>query len=274
VGKLPFLALGFPLVVFALLSLCIAQPVDFGRHLQALYLTWSPYHYAAQAYGIAVMYCMRSGCVLQRGEKSLVYWIALAPFFYSFITSAGVGLQWLTPPAIYDADATRAGIAVLRPILVAIGLGGPLLLWAWRARSANPMPVISALALGANGIWWYFLPPVEAFLWATFFHGLQYLAIVVIFHVREQTSRPKNRHGGFYHGVWFYTVCLLLAYALFNCVPQAYVFAGFSLTESLLLVTAAINVHHFVVDGFIWRLARDVRNRSVVDSGLPTPARA
>ena len=111
-------------------------------------------------------------------------------------------------------------------------------------------------------------------MWATFFHGLQYLALVVIFHVREQTDRPGNRHGPLYHVAWFYSVCLLLAYAIFNCVPQAYVFAGFSLTDSLLLVSAAINVHHFVVDGFIWRLARDARNRSVVDSGLATPAGA
>jgi hypothetical protein len=274
VANLPFLALGFPLVVFALLSLCIARPVDFGWHLQALYLTWSPYHYAAQAYGIAVMYCMRSGCVLAAREKSLLRAIALAPFAYSFISAAGAGLDWLAPAALTDAEATRSGLRMLRPLLMAVGLGGPLLLWLGFARRATPMPVITALALAVNGIWWFFLPPIQAFVWATFFHGLQYLAIVVIFHAREQTSRPGNRHGSFYHGVWFYTVCLLLAYAIFNCIPQAYVFAGFSLTESLLLVTAAINVHHFVVDGFIWRLARDNRNRSIVDSGLPKPAGA
>jgi hypothetical protein len=272
VQQLPFLALGFPLVVFALLTLCIARPVDFGWHLQALYLTGSPYHYAAQAYGVAVMYCMRAGCPLAPREKSLLRAVALAPFAYAFISAAGTGLHWLAPAAIKHAELTRQALALLRPALMAAGLGGPVLLWLAFARRARPMPAISALALAVNGIWWFFLPPIEAFVWATFFHGLQYLALVMIFHVREQTARPGNRRGPVYHGLWFYTVCLLLAYAIFNCVPQAYVFAGFSLTESLLLVTAAINLHHFVVDGFIWRLARDARNRSVVDSGLAPPA--
>ena len=274
VERLPFLALGFPLVVFALLTLCIARPVDFGRHLQALYLTWSPYHYAAQAYGVAVMYCMRAGCALSPREKSLLRGLALAPFAYAFVSAAGTGLHWLAPAAITRAEPMREALALLRPVLMGVGLGGPVLLWLAFARRSQPMPVLSALALAVNGIWWFFLPPVQAFVWATFFHGLQYLALVVIFHVREQTSRPGNRRGAFYHGLWFYTACLLLAYALFNCIPQAYVFAGFSLTDSLLLVTAAINLHHFIVDGFIWRLARDARNRDVVDSGLATTAGA
>lgn len=274
VQRLPFLALGFPLVVFALLGLCIARPVDLGWQLQALYLTWSPYHYAAQAYGIGVMYCMRAGCALSAREKSALRGVALAPFLYAFVTTAGAGFQWLAPAAIEDAALTRSAIALLKPALMLVGLAGPLLLFARFARRARPMPAISALALAVNGVWWFFLPALQAFLWATFFHGLQYLALVVIFHVREQTARPGNRHGALYHGLWFYTTCLLLAYALFNCVPQAYLLAGASLTESLLLVTAAINVHHFVVDGFIWRLARDARNRSIVDSGLAAPAGA
>ena len=36
-------------------------PERLGTQLHSLYLTWSPYHYAAQAYGLAVMYCYRSG---------------------------------------------------------------------------------------------------------------------------------------------------------------------------------------------------------------------
>jgi hypothetical protein len=40
----------------------------------------------------------------------------------------------------------------------------------------------------------------------------------------------------------------------------------------MLLVTAAINVHHFIVDGYIWRLKKSDSNRRVVDGPVATPA--
>ena len=63
-------------------------------------------------------------------------------------------------------------------------------------------------------------------------------------------------------------------YALFYCLPHGYALAGFGLGESMLLVTAAINVHHFIVDGFIWRLGRSDTNARVVDAPrlAPEPA--
>ncbi len=36
---------------------------------------------------------------------------------------------------------------------------------------------------------------INAFFWAALFHGVQYLTIAAIFHVREQTRRPENRRG-------------------------------------------------------------------------------
>jgi hypothetical protein len=38
------------------------------------------------------------------------------------------------------------------------------------------------------------------------------------------------------------------------------------------LVVAIINIHHFVVDAYIWRLRRDPNLRTVVDRPLPAEA--
>jgi len=65
---------------------------------------------------------------------------------------------------------------------------------------------------------------------------------------------------------------LLLAYGLFYCLPRGYALLGFGYAESLLLAFAAINVHHFIVDAFIWRLGRSDNNRAIVDSASRTPA--
>jgi hypothetical protein len=86
--------------------------------------------------------------------------------------------------------------------------------------------------------------------------------------VREQTALPDNRRSPGQHAVIFHGTSLLLGYGLFECLPLAYVFAGFGAVESTLVVVAAINIHHFIVDGFIWRFKTGGRNRQVAE-GLP-----
>ena len=267
VASLPFVTLVLPALFLALLSFCVLVSDTLGRHLQALYLTWSPYHYAAQGYGLAVMYCYRSGCAIDGRSKKLLRALALAPFVAVFLTMPGVGLSWLLPESVLAAAPVRAALAGVAPVLAVIAVAGPLALFAAFARRAAPMPVIAPLMLIVNALWWLALPPLQAFIWATFFHGIQYLAIVVIFHVREREGRAGGRRGALAEGALFYAACLALGYALCNCLPQAYVFAGASTTESLLLVIAAVNIHHFVVDGFIWKLGRRDANRAVVDAG-------
>lgn len=110
------------------------------------------------------------------------------------------------------------------------------------------------------------MSPLQAFTWATIFHGIQYLAIVIIFHVKDQMNQPANRHGAAYHTLWFYGACLILGYSLFEWFPRAYVFAGFAPGTSVMLTVAMINIHHFVVDAFIWRLKKSDTNRGIVDS--------
>jgi len=135
------------------------------------------------------------------------------------------------------------------------------------ARSASgPLPIISVLMLVANAAWWCFLPQ-NAFFWATIFHGIQYLAIVTIFHVKDQLARPGNRLASPYHVALFYGGSLLLGYGLFSCLPWGFVMAGFGMVESIALCVATINIHHFIVDAYIWRLKKGDRNRAIVESG-------
>ena len=61
----------------------------------------------------------------------------------------------------------------------------------------------------------------------------------------------------------FYASSLALGYLLFYVWPFAYRLAGFGLAESMLLCAAVINIHHFIVDRYIWRLRRDSNYRVV-----------
>jgi hypothetical protein len=267
----PFLTMAFPLVSLAVLAVCVAIPLRLGTHLQSLYLTWSPYHYALQAYGIAVVYSHRSGCHLVPGDKRLLLAAALLPFVYACITAPGAGVFWFfTKDQVQSVPPVASSLRALARVLPWLGMAAPLLVFAkvWRSRS-GPMPLLAPLALIANGFWWFSLTAMQAFFWATVFHGLQYLVIAVIFHVREQRQRPGNRRGAAYHALWFYGASLGLGYALFHALPRAFTLAGFGLVESMLLVIAAINVHHFIVDAYIWKLRPGDSNRRVVEAGAP-----
>jgi hypothetical protein len=134
------------------------------------------------------------------------------------------------------------------------------------------MPVISFLIVFSNGIWLLTLAYMDAFVWATIFHSLQYLAIVTIFHVKDRTQRPGARHGWAWHAAGFYAMCLPLGYLLFHAWPNAYLWAGYGFAESLLLTTAVINIHHFVVDAYIWRLRRANNQRIVAMAAVPASA--
>jgi hypothetical protein len=274
-AALPFITMGLPLVTFLLLILSLMAADEIGSYVQLLYLTWSPYHYSAQAYGIAMLYAYRSGCIMNPTQKRLLWSCALLPFLLVVLHTVDKHIiPWLMPHEPWIGDprlvatlsAVAAGVSLL-------SIAGPLafFFFTWRSDS-GPLPLISLLAVMANAIWFVLFPAIEGVLWVTVFHGVQYLAIVMIFHVREQMARPGNRHGAAWHVARFYSMCLLLGYGLFSCWPWFFRLLGFGYPESLLMVIAAINIHHFVVDAYIWRLRPGDSNRRVVESSELAPA--
>ncbi|MCH2173092.1 hypothetical protein MK489_20120 [Myxococcota bacterium] len=265
---MPFLTLAFPVVAFLMLTLCIFEAGTLGPHLQSLYLTWSPFHYAAQAYGLAVMYSMHSGCRLRPLDKKLLRWVCLLPFLLAIVQAGDVGIGWLLPRSVMMEPQVIELLLTTQKILTVLIFASPIALffWVWR-QSGMPMPFISLLVVITNGVWWATLSYRDAFVWATVFHGVQYLAIVTIFHLKDQRKAGDPR-SAVHHVARFYATSLVLAYGLFALLPHAYVLVGFGFVESMLLVVAAINVHHFIVDAFIWRLSRG-GNRAIVEQSVP-----
>ena len=271
---LPFLTIAFPLVMLFLLVVFLCFARFLAQHLLALYLTWSPFHYAAQGYGLALVYAYRSGCQVLPGDKRLLFWTSLLPFFYAFLGDHGSGLHWLLPASVFQEPLVHAPHSFLMRVLPFASMAAVVLLYLKIARSeSGPLPIISVLMLIANAAWWCFLP-YDAFVWATIFHGIQYLGIVTIFHVKDQLGRPDNRRGWLFHVASFYGGSLLLGYGLFSCLPWGFVMMGFGMVESIAVCVAAINIHHFIVDAYIWRLKKGDRNRVIVESVQSAPSSA
>jgi hypothetical protein len=254
---LPFLTLGFPLLTLAVLTLSIAFADRLGGPLQTLYLTWSPFHYAAQAYGLTLMYAYRSGCTPTAVDKRLTRAACLMPFLVTILGQPSLlGTSWLGPRLALIKVLSVASFVLPALISLRLARGG-----------RGALPLVSLLVLFSNAVWLVMLGRTGAFVWATIFHGLQYLGIVTIFHVKDRLRQPDNTHGWAWHTAGFYLACLAFGYVIFEIWPFAYVLMGFGVAESMLLVAAVINIHHFVVDAYIWKL-RQAPNYRIVTDGV------
>lgn len=267
---LPFLTMGLPLLTVAVLTLGIVLSSVVGPHIQWLYMTWSPYHYCAQSYGLAVMYCYRSNQAWRDADKRLIRIACFLPFVSAVVAPGNPALEWILPAAVLPL--APASLQAAR--LATLGLGGlafllPVGLFLQYQRTAHTrMPVISLLLLLTNAVWLIAIGYRDSVSVAmvTVFHGLQYLAILTIFHVRDRLRAPGNRRAGWQHALVFYAVCLAAGYLLFQAWPHAYMLLGFGYSESVLLVIAIVNIHHFIVDAYIWRLRKDP-NYAIVTQG-------
>ncbi len=260
--SMPFLSKAVPPIAILLMTLCLVYAGRVGRFLDMLYLTWSPYHYAAQTYGLAVMYSYRSGCQLAVLDKKLLRGVSMIPFLYM----AAHLIQSRLPPSIESIlPGLTAQLGWAKTALVVLGVVTPPLLYAkvWRGPS-GPMPLISLLTVITNAVWFFVLNPMDAFVWATIFHGLQYLAIVIVFDVKDRAGLAAGGRGRA-RMLWFYGMCLGLGCVLFVLLPRAYAAMGFDYFDGRLVSVAVINIHHFIVDAYIWRLGRSDSNRKVVD---------
>src|SRR5713101_2332087 len=151
---LRFLTLGLPFLAFGVLAAAMTAPSLVGRHLVSLYLTWSPYHYAAQAYGIAVLYCHRSRLSLDTTGRRLLRVACLLPFVYNFFALQGAGLSWLAPPAMLAQPAAAAARLALLDALRIVSFAAPLaVLFRQQTGGRAPLPLISLLAVASNVIW-------------------------------------------------------------------------------------------------------------------------
>jgi hypothetical protein len=255
----PFLTAGLPILAFVAMLAGVMSSTVVARLLQVLYFTWSPYHYAAQTYGLAVMYGLRAGAPLGPREGTALRVACVLPFLLTFVASPGYGMLWLVPAEWITAHPARLRtLLVMQQLIVVLCWVAPAAVYAsywWRHR--RPLPAITLVLMLANASWWIVLRQRdEAFAWAAVFHGLQYLVIVTVFHVRER-ARAKRDEPPWRSALVFYGGCVAGSYALFNCWPEAFVAAGFGLAESILVVTAVVNIHHFIVDAYIWRFRQD-----------------
>jgi hypothetical protein len=239
----------------------------FPRHVAPLfmlgYVAWSGYHYAGQSLGIALLYPLRQGQPLAPAEKRT---LAL-PLYASWLMSLAAVLDPWRPARNasfwYVRDAfpwlrLGRGVTVGALALLALSCLGVARLARDRRRAGTPLPS-AVFGVLLTQMLWFTLGLVDLFFAAILvpaLHSLQYLALTTWHHGRAQSPQRRGR------ALAAYAAFLLLFGAMLNeGLYRAVGRLGLDANLTAGTVFAFVNLHHYVLDGRIWRL-RDRRVRA------------
>jgi cytochrome c-type biogenesis protein CcmH/NrfG len=244
-----------------------SRSVWLASGLITIYLTWSPWHFAGQNYGLALMFLRRRGIEVDALTKRL--------FHLSFVLSAalamlalhgGAGQLSVTVPTLEAPRVPRLislGIPTTATTwlfaIVGTAYAGCLAAAAWRLRRLGSWSdQVPAWTLVSTQALWYTVPVLTmtgddflpfAAAWVSTAHSLQYLWVTAYYakrspaHERAAPFLVKTLMAGTAVTI---LPSLLFAPDLFGRMPWD---AGLAMTTF-----SIVNIHHFILDGAIWKL--------------------
>jgi tetratricopeptide (TPR) repeat protein len=230
-----------------------------------LYLTWSPWHYSGQNYGLFMMFARRAGANLTKLERQALYGAFITSYLVLFI-------DFHTGPSS-DPLFLSLGIPSLLSHWLQIGFGGIFIAlsvfgWSRLLRAVGWRNLLPCVTLFSTQFLWSLLPAAMSVLKGiatpqsrysagilAVMHSAQYLWITSYYARREASERP----GSTWRPWAYFAVLTAGGIALF--VPGPWLASRIfhhDFTASFLIFTALVNLHHFILDGAIWKL-RDGR---------------
>jgi tetratricopeptide (TPR) repeat protein len=242
-----------------------------------LYICWSPWHYTGQNFGLLMMFARRAGVSPTETERRalrlsfVASYILLMLSFHTgtsgdaLILSLGLAAKFTLP--------ARAALA-----LFFLGASG----WALAslARRSSLRTILPVLTLTVTQFLWFLLPAVIELVSGheipqtryssgllAVLHSTQYLWITSYYQKKEA------RAAGDSHWSFSRYLVTLIAGGIALFIPGPWIVSRIfhaDFAASFLTFTALVNIHHFILDGAIWKL-RDSRIASLLLDGQQKP---
>lgn len=262
-------AIWAPLLLILLVIGCFAAPTVVAPWFCKAYFLTVSYHYAGQNYGIGLILTHKAGIKVDRLLKvcigmpiytsALVYLIGDEVVFkrqyFLDVPLRMIGFpQWsyLLALAIFI-------ISVFFYIAASIVL----------AKEKRKIPLIVHVLVLSQIIWFTVGTRLELFvLFVPLFHCVQYLMITTYFRFQElsrsgQLQLPNSFQ--FFRTIYFwryYAILIIVGLILFNLIPWLISYSKIA-TQTFVyaIIYSFVNLHHFLLDGEIWKLRKpDVGN--------------
>jgi len=250
--------------------------------LFTLYICWSPWHYSGQNFGLLMMFARRSGLAPEPRERRALYAAFIASYvmlmlnFHTgassddMILSLNIPARWALWPKV------ACGVIFL------VSGGWALARFARRAKGWRTM--VAPATLFASQFMWFVVfvglemgsrLQVQQTRYSSgilaVLHSTQYLWITSYYQRREARSAGQStwRFSGYF--------ATLVAGGIALFIPGPWIVSRLlhvDFAASFLTFTSLVNIHHFILDGAVWKL-RDSRVAALlIDTGEKAPAAA
>jgi len=235
-----------------------------------LYLTWSPWHYSGQNYGLFMMFARRAGANPGKAERHALYGAFIACYlvlfvgFHSGVSSDPLFLSLGIPPGVGRYVQVVLGVTFLT-----LSIFG----WSRLARAPGWRKLLPCATLFSSQFLWFLLPAAIALVKGVaipqsryssgvlaVMHSAQYLWITS-YYARREASEAAQRSWR----PWAY-FAVLVAGGIALFIPGPWLASRVfhhDFAASFLIFTTLVNLHHFILDGAIWKL-RDGRIASLL----------
>lgn len=238
--------------------------------LFTLYICWSPWHYSGQNYGLMMMFARRGGATITPLERR---WLHAA-----FIASYTMLLASFETGGSSDPLILSLGLSLKFTLPARFLLGGVFATCAFfgferLVRRHGVRLMAAPLTLVLTQFLWFVLPTILELNSAyqvpqtryssgilAVMHSAQYLWITSYYQRREARAAGQSswRMAGYF--------LTLVAGGIALFIPGPWLVSKifrFDFTTSFLIFTAIVNIHHFILDGALWKL-RDSRVSSLL----------
>ncbi len=230
-----------------------------------IYLTWSPWHYSGQNYGLFMMFARRAGADPQKAERRALYGAFIVSYLILFLSfHTGPSTDSLFISLNIPALVSRWEQIVLFALFIVLTVFG----FSRLSRTTGWRKLIPAVTLFSSQFLWFLLPAAISLVMGidipqsryssgvlAVMHSAQYLWITSYYARREATAEKASN----WRPLAYFGVLVIGGIALF--VPGPWLASRIfhrDFTSSFLIFTALVNIHHFILDGAIWKL-RDGR---------------
>src|SRR5580765_2030307 len=270
----------------ALVVMTLLLSHTWGRLLPwifTIYLTWSPWHYSGQNYGLFMMFARRAGAQPEKSTLQALYGAFVASYLILFLGfHTGKSADPLFVSLGIPAVVSRWEQMILGMAFIALSAYGLMKL----ARQTGWKKLIPSLTLYSSQFLWFLLPPAISFLrrveipqnrYSTgvlaVMHSAQYLWITS-YYARREAGDEAGEKGRSWRPLAYFGVLIVGGIALF--VPGPWLASRafhHDFSTSFLIFTSLVNIHHFILDGAIWKL-RDGRIAALLLSSKESVASA
>ncbi|MGA2812791.1 MAG: tetratricopeptide repeat protein [Candidatus Acidiferrum sp.] len=243
-----------------------------------LYICWSPWHYTGQNFGLLMMFAHRSGLAPTAMERRALRFAFVASFVMLML-SFNTGLS--TDPLILSLGLPGRITLPLRGALAAFFILATVGAFSSLLRRTSLKAALPAMLLALTQFLWFLVPAIVELATGhdvpqtryssgilAVLHSTQYLWITSYYQRREaRASGDLN---------WKFSTYLLtlVAGGIALFIPGPWIVSRLfhaDFTASFLTFTALVNIHHFILDGALWKL-RDRRIASLLLSAEAGPS--